>query len=196
MIPALTDDEIVAISIDGGAAWPIPLITVDIDFAAMSSARLRGIRSLAVRELIFDAAPSQELSSIVKAAATATRWCAAIGVDENGSPLVGTSTYVLDRGDGLTVIDLVSGDGTHRLSFSTIRDANQLLIALAKNVFDFGFTGDAPGLQLLVGRSDRASWVAVKEGAVGVAQVASQQVTFGNSSSDWTPDEIIGALLD
>jgi hypothetical protein len=196
MIPTLTDDEIVAVSIDGGTAWPLPLITVDSELAAMSSARLRGIRSLTIRELTVDEAPNQELSSIVKAATSATRWCAALGVDKDGSPLVGTSTYVLDCGDGLAVIDLVSVDGTHRLSSTTIADAHQLLVALAKNVFDFGFSGVVPGAQLLVGCSDRDAWVAVQEGSTASAEVASDRVTFGPPSSDWTPEEITRTLVD
>jgi hypothetical protein len=196
MIATLTDDEIIAISIDGGAAWPLPFITVASEVGAMSSARLRGIRSLAVRGLIVDAAPTEDLSSIVKAAATASRWCAAFGADGDGAPLVGTSTYVLDCSDGSAVIDLVSRDGTHRLSSSEIADANQLLVALAKNVFDFGFTGAVPGLQLLVGRSDSPSWVAVKQGSLAHAEVASDKVTVSDWASTWTPDAVIRALVD
>ncbi len=196
MVASLTDDEIIAVSIDGGVAWPLPFITVASEVGAMSSARLRGIRSLAVRGLIVDAAPTEDLSSIVKAAATASRWYAAFGVDGDGSPLVGTSTYVLDCNDGSAVIDFVSKDGIHRLSSSNIADANQLLVALAKNVFDFGFTEALPGLQLLVGRSDSPSWVAVKQGSLAHAEVASDKVTVGDWSSRWIPNEVIHALVD
>lgn len=194
MIPLLTDDEIVALAIEADGPWPVPLITVALDREALTSARLRGIRSLTVRGLIADAGPLPDFDRIIKAATSAKLWRMAIGVNESGSPLVGTSTYAFETTDSSTVVDIVTSDGTHRLSSSDIGDANDLFLALAKNVFDYGFAGDGSGVRLLVGRNDSTSWVGVSRGKLALAQVSSDGVQWGKTSSVWAPHEIARIL--
>lgn len=173
MIPALTDDEIVALALRSDVVWAVPLLTVLLDVDALSAAGRRGMRSLGVRGLLDGSGVEPaELTSLVAAAAGAASWSAAYTAADD-SRIVGASTFVFHLADGSTIVDMVSADGVHLLSRSSAGEAVGLLTALGKNVFDYGFAGSSEAVRLLIGSSVAEGWLTVRRGEL-VSDVATE----------------------
>jgi hypothetical protein len=194
MTVLLTDDEVVAISLEGRLTWPTPLPSVELDESGIARSQQLGLRSLVVRGLLDSAARppgvAPEISDIVRTVAEAPSWVAAY-VASTGSPtkLAGDSTYVY-RAEPSWLLDAVSPGGIHQIGATTNENAEELIVALAKNVFDFGFRGDRTDAALFIGNSESPEWVKICAGELELGHFSEGAFVPISSVSDWTGAEI------
>lgn len=195
----LTDDEIAAVALARHLAWPVPFATVATDVEHLAAAAARGRRSLLVRGLATPTDAGVDIAADVAGVleqAVASRnvmaWVASI---DNPAVIAGSS-IVIYRSPAGDLIDLTSAIGIH--SFRSVRPADweAIVVATAKNVFDFGFFGpDDSSTRLLVGRFGEASLLLVSVGKVEAATWGSAGLEVRSESTDWSPLLIGRALL-
>jgi hypothetical protein len=162
--------------------------------SGLNSAQQRGARSLVVRGLLSVTADgpvfSQEVVETVLGAATAPSWVAAyVATADQPTTLAGDSTYVY-RAEPSWLLDFVSPGGIHQLGVTAADDAEALILALAKNVFDFGFLGNPTDAVLFVGNSASPEWVKIREGELEVGQFSAQTFAPSISVAEWTGTEV------
>jgi hypothetical protein len=125
----LTDDEIVALAVKTELPWQGPLPTLDTDSAdALSVASLRGLRSLAVRDLLVgDDQPAKELIPFVAAL----------------SGTVAARTYISDNAP------IPADGGTVSSFFVTASDTVVIVATQAPGVHIVGEASVAEALELI-----------------------------------------------
>jgi hypothetical protein len=156
---------------------------------------LRGRRSLAIRELVgSDGSTSAEVSEPVKSAVSApVRWYAYTAARDSLSVPSGSSTYAFLQGESAT-IDTVSAAGVHRFATGTAEEASDLIVALAKNVFDHGFRGAEGEGALVVGSTGASSWVLVEKGLLNTGAFSADGFTTSSEAREWDPATILAVL--
>jgi hypothetical protein len=191
----LSDDEVVALAVTEATGWPVPLTTVPTTPSELGAAVLRGRRSLAIRELVgSDGSTSAEVSEPVKSAVSApVRWYAYTAARDSLSVPSGSSTYAFLQGESAT-IDTVSAAGVHRFATGTAEEASDLIVALAKNVFDHGFRGAEGEGSLVVGSTGASSWVLVEKGLLNTGAFSADGFTTSSEAREWDPATILAVL--
>ncbi len=194
----LTDDEIVAVALERHLAWPVPFPTVATDIDHLAAAAARGRRSLIVRGLAIPTnsgvVVSADLIDTMEQAASSRCVMAWVASIEASAVLAGSSTAIYRRPSG-DLIDLTSAIGIHDIRAVSTGDADAIVVALAKNVFDFGFAGPAnPAIRLLIGEFGGRSLVMVSEREVQFGSWTANGFEIGLESTGWDPRLIEEAM--
>jgi hypothetical protein len=191
----LSDDEVVALAVTEATGWPVPLTTVPTTPSELGAAVLRGRRSLAIRELVgSDGSTSAEVSEPVKSAVSAlVRWYAYTAARDSLSVPSGSSTYAFLQGESAT-IDTVSAAGVHRFATGTAEEASDLIVALAKNVFDHGFRGAEGEGALVVGSTGASSWILVGKDRMESGTFSDDGFTPSSAVQEWDPAAFLAVL--
>jgi hypothetical protein len=159
----LSDDEVAAIAVSDGAAWFGPLPTIDVESANdLSTASTRGMRSLALRDLLDDdLAPVAALEPIRRAMerrAAVTTFIAVEGLrPADGSTI--SSFFVV--GEDVVVIDVTHGSGVHAVGEVSTSEARTLILDSAREASETSQSHAESGLAwcLLVARPDSSATV-------------------------------------
>lgn len=137
----LTDDEIVALCAANGKPWPISLMTVKTTTEELTSAGIRGMRSLLVRRLAGGNAeapgfrPHEFIARDAAAFAEATeRVGAYIAPTADPSMLNGAAITAARTDDGW-VIDSATAAGVHALRRATAEGARAAVLALIESAY-------------------------------------------------------------
>lgn len=198
MTVLLTDDEVVAISVRNGVAWPSPLPTIELSEDGLSRSERSGLRSLAVRGFLDVSQDSPtidaEVAQTVLLASKAARWTAAyVAAIDAPTVLAGDSTYLYEA-ESESLLDAVSAAGVHQFTSTSADDARALFVALAKNVFTFGVRGDSTDAALFIGGNASDEWVRVCMGEVVVGTFTASAYSAESSSGVWTGSELQAVL--
>ena len=175
----LTDDELVAVIAEGGLSWPVPLLTVEMSAKGLRHAAQVGLRSLMARDLVANEHAgltfAPQVVDPIRAIAGASAWQAAYIADlDSPESVAGASTFVFETIGRSSFLDLVSAIGVHQFAESTAPDGSNLLIAQAKNVFDFGIRGADGGSRLFFGSNRSNVWVAVASQMIQVVHIGGE----------------------
>jgi hypothetical protein len=191
----LSDDEVVAAAASRAVRWPIPLATVRMNAGELGAAVLRGRRSLAIRDLVVAGGATVDVVSepIVAAAEAPARWYAYTASSQTLTVPSGSATYAFVSGDS-AVVDMVSGAGVHRFSAAPASDTADLIVALARNVFEHGFRGGAAGGVLVVGATTSETWALVAAGRIDTGAFGSEGFESAGSSAVWDASVVHGVL--
>lgn len=194
----LTDDEIAAVALDRRLAWPMPFPTVVPDVDHLAAAAARGRRSLLVRGLANPSDSGVEISTDVaetlERAVSARNIAAWVASEEDPSVLAGSSTVIYRQPNG-DLVDLTSAIGIHDFRSLSAGDADAIIVALAKNVFDFGFSGPrSPGARLLVGEFGGPSVVLVSAGKIEAGSWTATGFEIEHQSTGWESPLIEAAM--
>ena len=156
----LTDDEIVALSVNLGKSWPVSLPTIaNPELLNLQASNNRGVRSLAVRGLAKasgagELAIDQEIFGLAKRVTTATSYLSAFVADRAHPVTVAGSSVTSYFGESSAppVVDSVTVSGVHALREESASDAQAAVVAFAENAF-LGTTlpsGDVTALVVVV----------------------------------------------
>lgn len=194
----LTDDEIAAVAFECHVAWPAPLPTVTAALDDLSRAAARGRRSLLVRELASPIEDSVSIDAQVVDAIqrAADSRCVVTWVASSDQParLAGSSTVIYRRQDG-DLVDLTSGTGIHNLRTNDAAESEALLLAIAKNVFDFGFAGNPQSTaRLVVGALDGKVALLISAGRIESGKWSLRGIDVESVLTDWDPMVVQGAI--
>ncbi|MEZ3160506.1 hypothetical protein AB1K54_08135 [Microbacterium sp. BWT-B31] len=135
----LTDDEILAAAAAAGRNWPLPLLTVRNEPAALRAAAFRGLRSLIVRGL---ATPLEQetttieprLRALIERIADARRATIA-HVSLSERPVLAGSSYAVFADDAGLVVDVGNAMGVHAISTSDVRGGMNGLVEFVRTRF-------------------------------------------------------------
>ena len=203
---ALTDDEIVALSVRLGADWPSPLPSmVNADEAGVQAAVLRGWRSLSVRDLVVDGAPTSDLVQILQPAlrrAIAARTFPASA--EGAVPTGGTflTAYSTDGQDLL--LEVTSGPGIHVFESRSADEVRTLVTQALDDVFANGIEVPAEwpaaatrpnSLCLRSGSTGHDLAFVVAQGSIRFLQLEQQQQTELRPAPE-NIAAVVNAMLD
>ena len=194
----LTDDEIVAVALERRIAWPVPFPTVATDVDHLAAAAARGRRSLLVRGLATPSDSRVELSQPVidtldraVSGRIVLAWVASL---DEPTVFAGSSTLLSRRPDG-DQLDLTSASGIHDFRATTPDAAEAIVVAIAKNVFDYGFAGTAiPTTRLFVGPFGGGPLALVSEGVLEVGEWTAAGIETGQTVTEWDPDLVVRTL--
>ncbi len=194
----LTDDEIAAVAFELHVAWPAPLPTVATQLEDLGRAAARGRRSLLVRELAGSSEGSVtidvQVADAVQRAADSRCVVAWVASVDQPARLAGSSTVIYRRQDG-DLVDLTSGTGIHRLRTNVAEESEALVLAIAKNVFDFGFAGKPdPTARLVVGALDGEIALLVSKGSIESGKWSPIGIDVETVTTDWDPGAIQSAV--
>lgn len=148
LMPALTDDEVAAVAVQKGAAWPTLLPTVADDEDSLLAAVLRGRRSLLLRQLATVTsddrvvpAPSL-LHCIDGVLGVRVQLGVYIGRDDLSALPVGLAYYWYgeERG-GNWMTESTSHDGVHAFAWVTREEALDVAVRLAEAAYADGVPG-------------------------------------------------------
>jgi hypothetical protein len=136
----VTDDEVVAIAVEGGVVWQAQLPSLEPRAEVLTAAHLRGVRSLLVRDIaaVADGAVviHPDVSETIRQVATADSWAVAyVASDDSQGTISGNATYhFASDGGSDCIVDVVSPTGIHELIRTSAENGNEILKALARNV--------------------------------------------------------------
>jgi len=185
----LTDDEIAAVALHRHLAWPLPFPTVATDIDHLAAAAARGRRSLLVRGLATPTDSGVEVAADIvgtlEQAASARCVMAWVASVDDPAVLAGSSTVIHRRG-GDDVIDLTSAIGIHDFRDIPAADATAIVVALVKNVFDFGFAGPTmPTIRLFVGEVGGDQVLVVSAGKLESGEWGPVGVVIHDEATTW-----------
>lgn len=199
----LTDDELVAIAIDGGSFWPGPLPTVDIeDVEALTASALRGQRSLFVRGLVdgdgeLETHLAREIRPLAGRMDSYTVYLADAGF-QRASWAFATAHYET-RTDW--VIEEVSAPGVHRfvhVAPAENREYFRILLATAVEAGPENPDEDAPAwLCIAAAHADGAAVTAARRGEIRLVRlgVDGREEPTATDSGSVTVDVALDRLL-
>jgi hypothetical protein len=200
----LTDDEIVALSVNVGKAWPLSLPTIPTkDLPNLQASNNRGIRSLAVRGLA-TVAPQDGLTmdhgllDLASRAIGASEYLAAYVANQEspGVPAGSSVTVYFAQGGGPAVVDSVTVSGVHALRAESPADGRAAVEGFAENAFRGKTLTATPGLVVVVATVTTGSFdvpaVVISEGSVQIGALAFKnspngQFSPSETSSEWDP---------
>lgn len=189
---ALTDDEILAVSVLTDRPWPSGLPTVPADEEAVRSATTRGLRSLSVRGLLEARDGRSVLSDAVAGAvggvaAAPTILSAAVVLATEPLGSFGPA-MIVGAHDSHAVVDIVSGDGVHLLTTVDPSTAEEEFSRFLRAVFDGDRAPEGtPERALLVRSSAKAASQVVLPGRILAGELDEGTSTLRPTSvsTDW-----------
>jgi hypothetical protein len=139
----LTDDEIVALSVNVGKSWPLSLPTIaNPELVNLQASNNRGVRSLAVRGLAKTSgagalAINGELFDLATKVTSATSYLTAFVADRaHPVTVAGSSVTAYFGGDAAgAVVDSVTVSGVHAVREESPSDARAAVITFAETAF-------------------------------------------------------------
>lgn len=167
MTTLLTDDELVALSVDREQAWPTALPTVPSQStSALFAAANRGRRSLAVRGLLEELATGKSpLASNIDDFLRATRLTGATICPTGRPDLVAGGGIVLAAPLGARdwICDTFTANGVHRFDRCSSGVALERVLGLAHKVFAEGVTdlGSAAEMGIAISSQDHSGAKAI-----------------------------------
>jgi hypothetical protein len=118
-------------------------------------------------------------------------WVASI---DDPARLAGSSTVIFRQPHG-DLLDLTSANGIHNLRSITAKASDEIVIALAKNVFDFGFAGGALSTtRLIVGEFGVGQVLLVSAGKTESGSWAEHGIEAHGESTSWSSALVQEAL--
>ena len=148
----LTDDEMVALSVGRGQPWPIALPTVPMGSqTGLRASANRGLRSLAVRDLVDACAAGQPgVGVAIDDLLRATRLSAVTASPAARPDVVvgGGLVFAAPLGAAEWVCDTFTANGVHSLDRCTAEEAVSRAVALAERAFGDGVVDLAGAVEL------------------------------------------------
>ncbi len=200
----LTDDEIVALSVNVGKAWPLSLPTIPTkDLPNLQASNNRGIRSLAVRGLATVAPQDglildQGLLALTSRAIGANGYLAAYVADKEspGVPAGSSVTVYFAHDDGPAVVDSVTVSGVHALRAASSAEGRTAVSQFAEKAFVGKTLAGTSGLVVVVAKvsrdSDTTQGLLVSAGEVETGTLTFENAPSGyfsasDTTSEWDP---------
>jgi len=180
----LTDDEVIAVASILKINWPFSLPTVGSGDVAAAS--LRGLRSLAVRDLATpigeELSIDDEVGGLIAAMSLGNSYAVSyVAMNSNPMVLVGTSTYLW--GDEVVVVDMLTAGGIHSLISTDRATGVEILVATVENVFRLGYRDAAAG------SNDAGLYsLSSRDGGKTVLRASQGRLDFGHFDHDPTSE--------
>lgn len=170
----LTDDEAVVVAVEAGQAWPSALPTVDVrNEHALTSAALRGWRSLSVRDMT-ETVPSlvDRLRPLFAAGVTAQTYLANSDLARLPGP---PKSYFYRTPELACIVELTTGAGVHHFRTMPAAMVEQMLVSAINGAHAEGMTPadgetstDARFFCVTTNRADHIRLLAVSRGRLAM----------------------------